>query len=79
MLTELLDLITSGRAWSVDELAIALGVSKDKVLAGISYLEQAKYIKRVNFCSCSGQCGNCHACEGMELLSTQPMMWEIVK
>lgn len=79
MLTELLNLITSGRAWSVDELAVALGVSKDKVLAGINYLEQAKYIKRVNFRSCIGPCGNCHACEGMELLSTQPLMWKIIK
>lgn len=79
MLIELLNLIDLGRAWSVDELAAVSGASKDKIFAEIEFLEQAGYIKRVRPCRCSGQCGSCHACEGTELLSSQPLMWEIVK
>lgn len=79
MLTELLNLIALGKAWSIDDLSKELGVSKEQVLAGINFLEQSNYIKRVDFRCCTGQCGNCHACEGMELLSAQPLMWELVK
>lgn len=79
MLENILRLIGTGQAWSVDDLSKELGSTKESILAAIEFLEQTKYIKRVKLCNCTGQCGNCHACDGMELLSTQPFMWEIVK
>lgn len=79
MLEDILKLIGTGQAWSVNALSEKLGITKESTLAAIEFLEQEKYIKRVNFCNGNRKCGNCHACEGMEMLSTQPLMWEIMK
>lgn len=48
-------------------------------MAAIAFLEQANYIKRIKFCAANGFCGNCHACEGMDILNAGPIMWEVVK
>lgn len=72
MLEAILELLGYGQAWSIDNLSIELGISREMVCAAISFLEQSKYIKRVGQNNCNGNCKNCHNCEGTELLSTQP-------
>lgn len=79
MMNKMLSLLGTGHSWTIFELAMKLNVSVDRVRAEIEFLEKNEYIKKVYLNSCDKQCENCHACEGINMLSNQPFVWEIIK
>lgn len=45
------------RERTIYALSKELGSTKESIFAAIEFLERTEYIKRVNLCNCTGQCG----------------------
>lgn len=78
-MTQLLDLLDEGHAFSLTELAQRLQTNEDTVKAQMEYLERLGLLRKVNAefgCKdCSGGCG-CGSCG--EKAPRGPAMWEKV-
>lgn len=76
MLTELLELLDEGRAYSQREMAEKLGIGAAMIIAEIEYLELLGLLRRVDdSCGCSGGCKGCSSACNNEGI-TPPAMWE---
>lgn len=75
MLTEILNRLAEGRAYSTPELALLLGVSSEVVAAELDYLKRIGAIHTVG--GHTG-CGSCSSCGGGCHEVSGPTMWEKV-
>lgn len=76
-MTELLELMKEGRAWSVEELAVRLHTTPEEIKREMEFLEHAGYLKRVKE---NPGCGGCSSrCQTGELVGGMPVFWELVK
>nr|WP_326185583.1 FeoC-like transcriptional regulator [uncultured Oscillibacter sp.] len=77
-MTELLELMRDGRAWSLEDLAQRLNTTPDQVKRQMEFLEQMGYLRRVGGCGhdCKGCSAHCGA--GAELAG-MPVFWELTR
>lgn len=79
MLSEILNLMQTGKTYSMQQLAETLHTSTEIVKSCIEYLEKSGYIKKVKAGTiCSQNCNGCHGCD-IQKLSKGPNMWEPVQ
>lgn len=75
-MTELLNLLRDGRAWSVEDLAQRLNQTPEQIVRQMEFLERTGYLRRVGGCGhdckgCSAHCGEGAGLAGM------PVFWEV--
>ena len=75
-MTELLALLQTSQAWSVESLAVQIGTTPDDIRRQIEFLEHAGFLRRVS--GCGHDCRGCGAHCGMgDLQSGMPVFWEV--
>lgn len=75
-MTELLELMRDGRAWSVEDLARRLNATPEQVRRQMEFLERMGYLRRVT--GCGHDCKGCSAHCGSGGLSGMPVFWEVI-
>ena len=77
-MTELLDLIREGRAWSIEDLAAHFHTTPDDIRRQMEFLEHTGCIRRVTGCghNCQGCASYCSAGINPDGF---PAFWEILE
>ena len=79
MLIQLLDLLQSGRTYSVQDLSELLKKDADAIKTELEYLEAQGYIRKVSpQVDCSHHCSGCHGCD-QSIVSTDMKIWEVIR
>ncbi|MFA6688246.1 MAG: hypothetical protein ACOX6K_02360 [Sphaerochaetaceae bacterium] len=78
MIHDLLELLQNGRAWTVEELAVALNTYPDDLLRCVEELERTGHLRRIAGCdqSCLACSSVCDASD--DSVTGKPVFWELV-
>lgn len=80
MVAALLEILQTGKTYSLQELALRLNTDIPLVLAQLEYLQRQGYIQRVAPSpGCCSACPGCQGCRDGGPQAALPVMWELTK
>lgn len=79
MLSKILNLMQTGKTYSIQQMSDILHTSPEIIKSGIEHLEHLGYIKKINEGAiCSKSCIGCNGCD-IKRFSQLSIMWERVR